>query len=58
MLKFAFLGCGGRSGGHYNAYKHVKNGKLMAVCDMDEERLNTRGDAYDMPAEKRYTDVH
>jgi predicted dehydrogenase len=25
---------------------------------MDEERLNTRGDAYDMPAEKRYTDAH
>jgi predicted dehydrogenase len=58
MLKSAFLGCGGRSRGHYQAYKHVKNGKLMAVCDLDEERLNTRGEEYGIPVEKRYTDVH
>ena len=58
MLRSAFLGCGGRSGGHYNAYKHVKNGELVAVCDMDEERLSTRGESYGIPVEKRYTDVH
>lgn len=58
MLKSAFLGCGGRSGGHHRAYQYVNNGKLVAVCDIDEERLNTRGEAYDIPVEKRYTDVH
>ena len=58
MLKSAFLGCGGRSGGHHRAYQHVKNGELVAVCDLDEERLQTRGAAYGIPAEKRYTDVH
>lgn len=58
MLKSAFLGCGGRSRGHYNAYEHVKNGQLVAVCDMNEELLNTRGEEYGMPPEKRYTDVH
>jgi len=58
MLKSAFLGCGGRSGGHYSAYQHVKKGKLVAVCDIQEELLNTRGEAYGIPSEKRYTDVH
>jgi predicted dehydrogenase len=58
MLKAAFLGCGGRSRGHYQAYQYVKKGKLMAVCDLDEERLNTRGEEYGIPTEKRYTDVH
>jgi len=58
VLKSAFLGCGGRSGGHYNAYQYVKKGQLGAVCDIDEERLNTRGEAYGIPVEKRYTDVH
>ena len=57
MLKSAFLGCGGRSGGHHAAYKHVKNGELVAVCDMDEERLHTRGEAYGISEEKRYTHV-
>ena len=56
MYKSAFLGCGGRSRGHANAYKHVKNGKLVAICDLDEERLNAAGEAYGI--EKRYTDVH
>jgi predicted dehydrogenase len=30
----------------------------VAVCDLDEERLNTRGEEYGIPVEKRYTDVH
>ncbi|MBD3181304.1 hypothetical protein GF312_03365 [Candidatus Poribacteria bacterium] len=58
MLKSAFLGCGGRSRGHYHAYKHVKNGELLAVCDINEELLNTRGEEYGIPEEKRYTDIH
>jgi len=56
MYKSAFLGCGGRSRGHANAYQHVKNGKLVAICDLNEERLNAAGEAYGI--EKRYTDVH
>ncbi len=58
MLKAAFLGCGGRSRGHYQAYQYVKKGRLVAVCDLDEERLNIRGEEYGMPVEKRYTNVH
>lgn len=56
MLKSAFLGCGGRSRGHAHAYQHVKNGKLVAVCDMNEGLLHERGEEYGI--DKRYTDVH
>ena len=56
MLKSCFLGCGGRSRGHARAYEHVKNGRLVAVCDLDEERLHDRGEEYGI--EKRYTDIH
>lgn len=56
MYKSAFLGCGGRSRGHANAYKHVKNGKLVAICDMNEERLSKASETYG--AERSYTDVH
>ena len=57
MMKAAFLGCGGRARrGHAPAYQYVKNGKLAAICDLDEERLNGLGDEFGI--ENRYTDVH
>lgn len=54
--KSAFLGCGGRARGHAHAYQYVKNGKMVAICDLDEERLNAFGN--DFGIEKRYTDIH
>ena len=56
MYKSAFLGCGGRARGHANAYQYVKNGKMVALCDLDEQRLNSFGN--DFGIEKRYTDIH
>jgi len=56
IYKAAFLGCGPRARQHAEAYPHVKKGRISAVCDMDEERLNSFGD--DFGIEKRYTDVH
>ena len=55
MYKTAMLGCGGRARGHANAYRFVKRGKLTAICDMNEERLNTFGDAFGISS--RYTDL-
>ncbi len=55
-MKSAFLGCGGRARGHANAYKYVKNGKMAAICDMNEERLKSFGDEFGI--ETRYTDIH
>lgn len=56
MYKAAFLGCGGRARGHAQAYKYVKNGKLVAICDLDEQRLNAFGN--DFGLDKRYKDIH
>ncbi len=55
MYKSAMLGCGGRARGHASAYRFVKGGKLAAVCDMNEERLNDFGDQFDISL--RYTDL-
>ena len=56
MFKCAFLGCGPRARGHARAYQDVKRGKIVAICDMDEERLNSFGDEFGV--QTRYTDVH
>lgn len=55
-MKSAFLGCGGRARGHASAYKYVEKGQMVALCDMNEERLKSFGD--DFGVEKRYTDIH
>ena len=55
MYKTAMLGCGGRARGHADAYRFVKNGKLAAICDMSEERLNIFGDDFGIAS--RYTDL-
>ncbi len=49
------LGCGGRARGHANAYRHVKGGKIAAICDMNKELLNKFGDDFDISS--RYTDL-
>jgi len=56
MYKCAFLGCGGRARGHAHAYQHINRGEIVALCDMNEELLNSFGDEFGV--EKRYTDIH
>ncbi len=55
MYRSCFLGCGGRARGHAQAYKHVTRSEMVAICDMNEERLNSFGD--DFGVETRYTDM-
>ena len=55
MYKTAMLGCGGRARGHADAYRLVTRGKLAAICDMNEERLNNFGG--DFGISSRYTDL-
>jgi len=55
MYKTAFLGCGGRARAHADAYRFVKRGKIGAICDMNEELLNSFGD--DFGVSSRYTDL-
>lgn len=56
MYKCAFLGCGPRARGHARAYKDVKRGRIVAVCDLDEKRLNDFGNEFNVAA--RYRDAH
>ncbi|MBM3475734.1 MAG: Gfo/Idh/MocA family oxidoreductase [Armatimonadetes bacterium] len=56
MFKCAFLGCGPRARGHARAYEFVKRGQKVAICDMNEERLNQFGDEFGVAT--RYTDLH
>ncbi|MBD3184409.1 hypothetical protein GF312_19155 [Candidatus Poribacteria bacterium] len=53
--KCAVLGCGGRSQGHAEAYRHIDRGKMVACCDINEDRLNAYGEKYDIS--HRYTDL-
>lgn len=51
----AFLGCGPRSNGHAAAYEYIDRGKMVACCDVNEERLNAYGEKYGIA--RRYTDL-
>jgi len=51
----AFLGCGPRAAGHARAYALITRGELVALCDLNEDRLNSLGDTYGVAA--RYTDL-
>ena len=55
MYKSAFLGCGGRARAHASAYRFVKGGKIGAICDMNEDLLNSFGEQFDVSS--RYTDL-
>jgi len=53
MYKSCCLGCGPRARGHAEAYAHVKEARLEAVCDMNPERLGKFADEFGVP--RRYT---
>ncbi len=56
MFKCAFLGCGPRARGHARAYKTVQRGRIAAICDLDEKRLNDFGAEFGVAT--RYRDAH
>jgi len=51
MLKAAFIGAGGRSqGAHYpNVHRLQEDVDMLAVCDMDEARLDQVAKKYEFP---------
>jgi predicted dehydrogenase len=54
-FRCAMLGCGPRAHGHAKAYSLIERGKLVALCDMNEERLKAFGEQHGVAA--RYTDL-
>jgi len=54
-FRCAFLGCGPRAQGHAAAYDRITRGERVAICDLNEERLNAFGDKFGVA--NRYTDL-
>ncbi|MGC8972264.1 MAG: Gfo/Idh/MocA family protein [bacterium] len=54
-IRIAFIGCGSMANRvHYPSLASFPDVEIVAICDVDRERLNTTGDKYGI--EKRYTD--
>src|SRR5690242_20638389 len=51
----AFLGCGPRASAHAVAYQYLERGEIVALCDLNAERLNDFGEAFGIAA--RYHDL-
>ncbi|MBE6390999.1 MAG: Gfo/Idh/MocA family oxidoreductase [Lentisphaerae bacterium] len=56
MVKCGVIGCGVIAPTHIAGIEAVPNAELVALCDIDPERLNKRGDEYNVDNRKRYTD--
>jgi len=55
MYRSAFLGCGPRARQHADAYRFVKQGKMVAICDLDEKQLDAFSKEFNIRA--CYTDI-
>jgi len=54
MYRIAFVGAGGRSGAHADAYQHIDGVELVACCDLAPDRAEKFGSKYGV---KPYTDI-
>ena len=54
-FKSVLLGCGGRAGGHAFAYGMVKQGTMVACCDLDAARAEALATQFALP--RWYTDL-
>jgi len=53
QLRIGFVGCGGNGRGHLATLKRLRDVKLVAVCDVDKERVETAAGDF---GGKPYTD--
>ncbi|MBR1585302.1 MAG: Gfo/Idh/MocA family oxidoreductase [Clostridia bacterium] len=53
-IKVAVIGCGGISGMHLDAYQKNPHTEIYALCDIDENQVNKRGEEYGVPAQRRF----
>lgn len=54
-VNVGIIGVGGiAKGAHISGLKNVKEANIVAICDIDEEKLNNVGDELGIPREKRY----
>ena len=53
QVKIGFIGCGGNARGHMNTLNNMEDVKLVALCDLNEERAVSAAEQFDA---KAYTD--
>ena len=46
------------NGVHAPGIQRSPNLELVAICDIDEEKLQAAGEKYGIPPERRFTDYH
>jgi UDP-N-acetyl-2-amino-2-deoxyglucuronate dehydrogenase len=56
-VNFAIIGCGRIAGRHIEAIAASRNGKLIAVCDTDNERAQDKSTLGKVPYYKNYHDM-
>lgn len=57
-IRIGLIGCGGISGKHLPELNSSKGAVIWALCDIDEGRLNSAGEKYKVPEERRFKDYH
>ena len=58
-VRFAVVGVGGLGRAHLEGIKNNSDiAETVAICDIDENFLKVRGDAFGIPEERRYTDFY
>ena len=55
MLKGALIGCGFFANNHLYAWKQLMGAEIVALCDMDDERLNVAGEKFGI--DRKYRDA-
>ena len=54
-LRIGVVGAGNISGTHLRGYQNIPEAEIIAVCDIDEERMKLTADAFSI--EKRYNSI-
>ena len=59
VIRVGSVGLGGIwTGVHEPGIRRSPNLELVAICDIDEEKLQAAGEKYGIPPERRFTDYH
>ena len=53
-LKFGVIGNGGISGEHLRGYSKNPDAEIWALCDINKERCDRRGEEFGVPPERRF----
>ena len=58
VLRIGIIGVGRISGVHIKGIQDAKDGEIVAICDVDEEKLRKVGDQLSIDEKYRFTDYH